>query len=154
MVVDIVFRRVRTPAERAAARRVLAATRDAYRSPHTAGEPDWCGLWDLTAEDGTAPVAVAATAGLSRLALEVRGLAAARGSAMWERLVRELADAGRAHGVEWMVAGADCPHAMILLRRNGFVDAAALPGHSGFAAAVGPGGLPAGDAVVWLAREI
>lgn len=142
MVVDesrppsgIVFRRLVTPDERARARDLLAGA--GYRSPRLAGDEVWSGLWDLTAADGAALTAAAATRQMSVRILEVRVLVARPGphrSALYGRLVHELADLCRANGVEGMVAGVaggDNAGAE-LLRRAGFE--------------VGPAG--------WLAREV
>ena len=141
----IVFRRLGTPAERARARGLLVAAGPAYRSPRLAGDEVWSGLFDLTAADGAAPAAVAATLPMSVRVLEVRALVVRTGapsSAMWGRLVRELADECRAQGAEWLVAGiADGDTAAVELRRAGF-GPAPVPG------------LPEAGSLGWLAWEV
>ena len=142
----IVFRRLGMPAERSHAGRLLSAGGGVFRSPRLSGEESWSGLWNLTAADGAALTAAAATRRMSSRVLEVRALAVRPGphrQAMWARLVRELADVCRASGVERMVAGtADGDAAGLrLLRRAGF-DPAADPG------------LPDPGSIAWLARYV
>jgi hypothetical protein len=121
----IVYRRLDTPAERARARRLLCAGGPAYRSPRLCGDEAWAGLWNLTAANGAALAAAASTVRISARVLEVRAMVVPAGghrSALGRRLVRELADACRAHGAQWMVAGvgeADVA-AVDLLRGMGF----------------------------------
>jgi hypothetical protein len=144
----MVFRRLRTPAERSAAARLLRSGLWAFRAPAAAttrppaGEPEWSGLWSLTAEDGVALTAAAATVRVSQRMTELLAVAAP-GSGLWMRLVRELANACRAQGVEWMVAGpgGSDAAAVDLLRRAGFDKAEDL-------------GLPQTDSVVWLALPV
>jgi hypothetical protein len=142
----VVFRRLGTWAERPPAPGLCGAGAHAYRSPRLAGDEAWAGLWNLTADDGAALTAAAATLAMSARVLEVRALIVRAGAgwpAMCRRLVRELADEGRAHGAEWLVAGAAAgdPAAPDLLRRAGF-GSAGMPG------------LPEAGPIVWLAREV
>jgi hypothetical protein len=142
----IVFRRLGTPAERARAGGLLDGAGPAYRSPRLAGDEVWSGLWNLTAADGAALTAAAATLRMSAGMLEVRALAVRLGehsSAMWARLVRELGDECRATGAERMVAG------------TGEHDAAAaeLLRRAGFGTMPDPGP-PGPGSIVWLAREV
>jgi hypothetical protein len=142
----VVFRGLGTPAERLRARRLLDAATPAYRSPRLIGDEAWSGLWNLTAADGAALMAAAATVRMSVRALEVRALAVragGQGPAMWGRLVRELADVCRAYGAEWLVAGT----------ANGDAAAVALLRRAGFAASLEVG-LPDLGSIVWLAREV
>ena len=153
MVVDkdrlpsgIVFRRFGTPAERSRARGLLDAAGPAYRSPRLAGDEVWFGLWNLTAANGAALTAGAATLRMSARVLEVRALVVRTGvhrSAMWGRLVRELAEVCRAQGAEWMVAGT----------AGGDVAAAELLRRAGFDTTSDPG-LPDAGSIGWLAREV
>ncbi|MBG0564774.1 hypothetical protein [Actinoplanes aureus] len=146
MLSEIVFRRLGEPAERSQAGELLVAGGCVYRSPRLAGDERWSGLWNLTAADGAALTAAAATMRMSARILEVRALAARPGEhcpAMWARLVRELADTCRARGAESMVAGFAGGDAAAegLLRRAGF-DTASDPG------------LPGLDSIKWVAREV
>jgi len=122
----IVFRRLGTAAERSSARGLLDGAGIAYRSPRLAGDEVWSGLWNLTAANGAALTAAAATLRTSARVLELRALVAVRNgghrNALCGRLVRELADVCRAHGAERMmagIAGGDVAAAR-LLRRAGF----------------------------------
>jgi hypothetical protein len=140
----IVFRRLGAPAERSQAQALLDAGGPAYRSPRLAGDEAWSGLWNLTAANGTALAAAAATLRMSARVLEVRALVVRAGvprAAMWGRLVREMADGCRAHGGEWMVAAGAEGGALDPLRRAGFGPAAGLD-------------LPAAGPLLWLAREV
>lgn len=139
----IVFRRLGTPAERSRARALLDAADLAYRSPRLAGDEVWSGLWNLTAANSAALTAAAATLPMSARVLEVRALVVWNRSAMCGRLVRELADVCRAHGVESMVAGVagGDAAAVHLLRRAGF-DATSDPG------------LPGAGSIEWLTWNV
>ncbi|WP_250032820.1 GNAT family N-acetyltransferase [Paractinoplanes maris] len=141
----IVFRRLGTPAERSRARALLDAAGPAYRSPRLAGDEVWFGLFDLTAANGAALTAAAATLPTSARVLEARALVwtSAHWSQTCGRLVRELADVCRAHGAEWMVAAvADGDTAAVhLLRRAGF-DTTSDPG------------LPDTGSIEWLMRDV
>jgi hypothetical protein len=136
VVTDIVFRRLGAPDPRA--RRLLGA--GGFRSPRLAPADDWCGLWNLTANDGSALVAVAATARPSPRFLEVRALAAS-GDALWRRLIRELTDTCRAQGAEWLVAAAAVTDQAARDLLTGFTPAADLD-------------LPRSPSIVWLVREV
>ncbi|MEV6636577.1 hypothetical protein AB0M54_38135 [Actinoplanes sp. NPDC051470] len=144
MVTDIVYRRLSSPHEtrgpssphetrgpstpdeadgKDEARRLLSEAAG-YRSPRRTGDEVWSGLWNLTAAAGNALVAVAATARLSPRVVELRAIAAAHPDG-YARLLRELADDGRATGAEWLVA-ADAAGAT-WLRRAGYDPWLALP---------------------------
>ena len=140
----IVFRRLGAPAERSQAHALLGAGGPAYRSPRLAGDEAWSGLWNLTAANGSALLAAAATLRMSAHVLEVRALVVRAGghrAAMWARLVREVADGCRAHGGEWMVAAGAEAGALDPLRGTGFGQAAGLD-------------LPGAGSLLWLAREV
>lgn len=112
-------------------------------------------MWNLTAASGAALAAAAATVRLSARVVEVRAVVVPAGGhrpALGGRLVRELADACRAQGVERMVAGTARAGggefgagdaAVDLLRRMDFhpVTAADL-------------GVPDVGSLVWLALEV
>lgn len=109
-----------------------------YRSPRLDGGVVWYGLYDLTAGNGAA--AAAAAVWLSTRVLEVRAMVVPGGVApLRARLVRELTDAGRARGAQWLVAA----DAGDLLRREGFAPVAAADL-----------GLVERDPVTWFAVEI
>ena len=91
MVAGIVFRRLGGPAE-------LVGVAG-YRSSRLSGGEAWSGLSDLTADDGAALIAVAATVRLSPQVVELRAFAAAPFDG-YARLLRELADDCRATGAE------------------------------------------------------
>ena len=116
VVTDMVFRQLSTAADYVRARRLFGGR--AYRC---AGEV-WSGLWNLTADDGAALAAVAATRQLSPRVVEVRAIVTAADDhayALRARLLRELANACRASGAEWLVTGADRVGADVL-RSAGF----------------------------------
>jgi hypothetical protein len=115
----MVFRRLGTPVDFSRAYRLLGAC-----VPRPADEI-WSGLWNLTADDGDALAAIAATRQISRRVVEVRAIRTDQGYAVQARLLHELADACRAHGVEWLVATAGGAGADVL-RRVGFVLATEL----------------------------
>jgi len=110
----MVFRRLETPADFSRACRLFGAC-----EPWSADEI-WFGLWNLTATDGDALAAIAATRRNSPRVVEVRAIKTHRGYAVQARLLRELADTCRAHGVEWLIATADAAGTDVL-RRQGFV---------------------------------
>jgi hypothetical protein len=142
----IVFRRLGAPAERSRARGLLDRAGLAYRSPRLAGDEVWSGLWNLTAADGAALTAAAATLRISARVLEVRALAvrtSAHRSALCGRLIRELADGCRAYGAEWMVAGI----------AGGDATAVRLLRRAGFATTLDPE-LPDTGSIGWFAREV
>jgi GNAT superfamily N-acetyltransferase len=112
----MVFRRLATPADFAQAYRLLGAG-----GPRPADEV-WFGLWNLTAADGDALAAIAATRPSSPRVVEVRAVKTRQGYAVRARLLRELADTCRADGVEWLLADAGRPGADVL-RRHGFAPA-------------------------------
>src|SRR5688500_11304708 len=116
VVVDMVFRRLETPADFSGACRAFGAC----------GPPltqVWFGLWNLTADDGDALVAIAATRRISSRVIEIHAVETHQGYAVQARLLRELADTCRAHGVEWLVAAADGAGTDVR-RRQGLVVAA------------------------------
>jgi len=96
----MVFRRLGTPVDFSRACRLLGAC-----APRSADEI-WSGLWNLTADDGDVLAAIAATRQISPRVVEVRAIKTNQGYAVQARLLRELADACRARGVEWLVAPA------------------------------------------------
>lgn len=107
-VTGVVFRRLRSPSERAAADRLLAEG-DASGSPvEGAGGDVLFGLWDLAGLDAEALLAAAATrpvdAGGS---VELRGIvvrARLRRRRLGRRLLAEVADALRSEGAARLVA--------------------------------------------------
>ena len=111
MVAILVFRRLESPADLALAGRRLGRVRHPQES--------WFGLWNLTAAEDDALVAVAATRQRSARSVEVRAIKSVPGYDVPARLLRELADVCRARGVEWLVAnqGGTEPE---VLRRAGF----------------------------------
>jgi len=144
----IVFRRLRSPAEREAARRLLAdrgAPPPRVRMP---GETVLYGLWDLAAPNGERLVAVAATqrlddAGLVALCgIAIRADLRRRG--LGRRLVTEVADALRAQGAARLVVRLDGDHR----------PAAALLTRAGFAATTDADGQSAGTEVGCLYLEL
>jgi hypothetical protein len=122
LVLSVVFRRLGTAAERSRAHRMLDAGGSVYRSPRLDGGVVWYGLYDLTAANGATPEAAAAAVSMSTRVLEVCAMVVPTGAAaLRARLVRELTDAGRACGVQWVVAA----DAADFLRREGFAPVAA-----------------------------
>jgi len=98
VVADMVYRRLGTPVDFWRACRLLGA------GGSRPADEIWSGLWNLTADDGDALAAVAATRQISPRVVEVRAIRTNHGYAVQARLLRELADASRANGVEWLVA--------------------------------------------------
>lgn len=144
----IVFRQLTACGERSWADLMLAGGGPGFRSPRLAGDETWYGLCDLAGETGSVVAAAAATCRLSMRVLEVRAMAMpASGdwAALRRRLMRELANACRAQGAQWMVAGAAGVDAAAvdLLRGGGFTLAAA--------ASVD---MPDLGSVIWLAVEV
>ena len=145
-MLSVVFRRLGTAAERSRARRMLDAGGSVYRSPRLGGGVVWYGLHDLTAANGAAPEAAAAALPMSARVLEVCAIVVPTGvrqDALRGRLVRELTDAGRARGAQWVVAGAVDVQAEDFLRREGFTPVAARDL-----------GLRELDPIAWWALEI
>ena len=144
----IVFRRLRSPAEREAARRLLA---DGDAPPLTVrmpGETVLFGLWDLAAPNGERLVAVAATQRLDDAgSVEPCGIvvrADLRRRGLGRRLVTEVADALRAQGAARLVVRLEGDHR----------PAAALLARAGFAATTDADGQSAGTDVGWLYLEL
>jgi hypothetical protein len=149
----IVFRRLRTEAERALALSLLAAGGRSWPAGRASGVA-WFGLWDLAAAEGVALIAAAATRPVTAATAELCALAVPAAvlplRGLGDRLLREVADTLRAQGVERMVArleGDDGRQA--LLRDAGLVPLPALqrpdlPWR-------GSGGADAG---VWLSLEL
>ena len=139
----IVFRRLDTRDERELARS-LAAAGPSSASPGCPGAWAWFGLWDLAPVEGVGLVGAAATRLVTPKTAELCVLAvpaALPWPGLGDRLVREVADALRAQGAEWVVArpaGGD-GRRLALLRGAGFE--AAGPRH------------PDGSAV-WLSLEL
>jgi GNAT superfamily N-acetyltransferase len=144
-VTGIVFRRLRTPAEREAARRLLADSGVPPAAARDPGDAVLYGLWDLAAPPEAGLVGVAATLPPDEAgSVELCGLAVragARRQGLGRRLVAEVADALRSEGAACLVArleGADEPAAVLLAR-------------AGFAASTYPEGRSAGTALGYLA---
>jgi GNAT superfamily N-acetyltransferase len=144
----IVFRRLRSPAEREAAHRLLAdggAPPGPVRMP---GETMLFGLWDLAAPNGGGLVAVAATQRLDDAgSVELGGIvvrADLRRRGLGRRLVTEVADALRAQGVAHLVVRLEGDHR----------SAAALLTRAGFAATTDAEVQSAGTEVDWLYLEL
>ena len=114
----MLYRRLGSPADFSRACRLLGAG-------ERPADEIWSGLWNLTADDGDALAAIAATRQLSPRVVEVREIKTDQGYAVQARLLRELADACRAQGVEWLVAVADGGGTAVL-RRAGFAPAPGL----------------------------
>lgn len=124
----IVFRRLRTPTERKAARSLLAdsGAPPAVVQRHN-GEVLF-GLWDLAAPDPEALVAAAATRPADAGSVELCNLvvrASLRSRGLGRRLVTEVADALRAKGAARLVTRLEGDQGPVaaLLRRAGFVAA-------------------------------
>ena len=122
----IVFRSVRSPSERSAARRLLVDSGVPPAAVHSGGDTVLYGLWDLAAANGEELVGVAATrppdAGGS---VELCGIAIRAGlrrRGLGLRLVTEVADALRVEGAQRLVAkaGDRKSPATALLARAGF----------------------------------
>jgi GNAT superfamily N-acetyltransferase len=149
----IVFRPLRTDAERALARSLPAATGRA-RPAGEEGGLAWFGLWDLAADEGETLLGAAATRTVTAATAELCALAVAdappwRG--LGDRLLREVADTLRAQGVERMVARlAGDDGRLALLRDAGLVP---LPDRQRQELARGGRG-GADDAGAWLSLEL
>jgi GNAT superfamily N-acetyltransferase len=149
----IVFRRLRTEAERALALSLLAAGGRSLPAGRASGVT-WFGLWDLAAAEGVALIGAAATRPVTAATAELCALAvpaAVPWRGLGDRLLREVADTLRAHGVERMVArleGDDGRRAM--LRDAGLVPVPALQRQE----LPRPGSGGADDADVWLSLEL
>jgi GNAT superfamily N-acetyltransferase len=139
----IVFRRLRSPSEREAARSLLVDSGVPPAAIRSAGDMLLYSLWDLAAPTGEGLVGVAATrppddAGSVELCgIAIRADLRRRGLGL--RLVSEVADAWRATGAARLVARlADDQR-----------PAAALLARAGFAATTDADGQPAGTDVGW-----
>jgi len=119
VVADMVYRRLGTPVDFWRACRLLGA------GGSRPADEIWSGLWNLTADDGNALAAVAATRQISPRVVEIRAIRTNHGHPVQARLLRELADASRANGVEWLVAVAGGAGTE-LFRRAGFASATDL----------------------------
>ena len=84
VVADMVFRRLGTPVDFFRACRLLGTC-------EPRADEIWSGLWNLTADDGDALAAIAATRRISPQVVEVRAISTNRGLAVQARLLRELA---------------------------------------------------------------
>lgn len=126
----VVFRRLRSPAEREAAHRLLADGGARQGPVRTPGQAVLFGLWDLAAPNGEGLVAVAATHRLDDAgSVELRGIvvrADLRRRGLGRRLVGEVADALRAQGAALLVVRLEGDHrpAAALLTRAGFAASA------------------------------
>jgi GNAT superfamily N-acetyltransferase len=125
-VTGIVFRRLRTPTEWEAARRLLADSGVPPAAVRDAGETVLYGLWDLAAPNEEGLVGVAATQPPDEAgSVELYGFAvraSLRRRGLGGRLVAEVADVSRSEGAARLVArlGGDDGPAAILLARAGF----------------------------------
>ena len=139
----LVFRRLRSPTEREAARRLLADSGVPPVAIRSAGDTVLYGLWDLAATNGDGLVGVAATQPLddagsvALCGIVVRADLRRRG--LGRRLVTEVADASRAEGGARLVVRLDGDHR----------PAAALLTRAGFAATTDADGQSAGTEVGW-----
>jgi GNAT superfamily N-acetyltransferase len=116
----IVFRRLHGDAERAQARSLLAAGGRSWSAGRLGGLA-WFGLWDLAAADGVALLGAAATRPVTVGTAELCALAvpaAPPWQGLADRLLREVADALRAQGVERMVARPGSDHGRLALLRD------------------------------------
>jgi ribosomal protein S18 acetylase RimI-like enzyme len=132
----IVFRRLRSPSERSAARRLLVGSGVPPAAIRSAGDTVLYGLWDLATATGEELVGVAATrlpddAGSVELCgIAIRADLRRRGLGL--RLVSEAADAWRAKGAARLVArlADDQQPAAALLARAGFATTTDADGQS------------------------
>ena len=130
----IVFRRLRSPAERKAARRLLADNGAPLRTVWIPGETVLFGLWDLAVLNGEGLVAVAATQRLDGAgSVELCDIVVRPGlrrQGLGRRLVAEVADALRVEGAACLAARLERGHepAAALLARTGFTTAARAGG--------------------------
>ena len=139
----IVFRRLRSPSEREAARSLLVDSGVPPAAVHSRSDTVLYGLWDLAAPNGEGLVGVAATQPLDDTGtVELRGIAIRGGlrrRGLGRRLVSEVADAWRATGAARLVARLDGDHR----------PAAALLARAGFAATTDADGQSAGTDLGW-----
>jgi GNAT superfamily N-acetyltransferase len=146
----IVFRRLRTDAERALARSLPAAGGRLWPAGR-AGGLAWFGLWDLAADEGETLLGAAATRPVTAATAELCALAipaAPPWRGLGDRLLREVADTLRAQGVERMVARLEGDDGRLaLLRDAGLVP---LPARQRQELARGD----PRDAGVWLSLEL
>jgi ribosomal protein S18 acetylase RimI-like enzyme len=127
-VTGIVFRRLRAPTERKAAKRLLADGGALATTVDRNNGIVLFGLWDLAAPDPEALVAAAATRPADAGAVELCAIvvrAGLRHQGLGRRLVAEVADALRAKGAARLVTRLEGDHGPVaaLLRRAGFVAA-------------------------------
>ena len=139
----IVFRSIRSRAERDAAGRLLADSGVPPSTVRLPGDPVLYGLWDLAAPNGEGLVGVAATQPPDDTgSVELCGIAVRAGlrrRGLGRRLVTEVADALRTKGAARLVArlkGDQGPAAALLAR-------------AGFAATTDADGQSAGTDVGW-----
>lgn len=145
----IVFRRLRTEAERALARSLLAAGGRSWPAGRSGGLA-WFGLWDLAAAEGMALLGAAATRPLTAGTAELCALAVPAAPAwqgLGDRLLREVADTLRAQGVEQMVARSDGDDGRLALLRDAGLVPLAAPQRSELE-------LSRDDTGVWLSLEL
>jgi GNAT superfamily N-acetyltransferase len=132
----IVFRRLRSPSEREAARSLLVDSGVPPAAVHSTSDTVLYGLWDLAAPNGEGLVGVAATQPLDDTGtVELRGIAIRadlRRRGLGRRLVSEAANAWRATGAARLVArlADDQRPAAALLARAGFAATADANGQS------------------------
>jgi hypothetical protein len=132
----IVFRSVRSPLERSAARRLLADSGVPPAAIRGSGDTVLYGLWDLAAASGEDLVGVAATQPPDAVgSVELCGIAVRAGlrrRGLGLRLVTGVADALRMQGAQRLVAksGDLQSSTTALLARAGFAATAAGDGRS------------------------
>lgn len=135
-VTGIVFRRLRTPTERKAARRLLADSGVPPAAVHDSSHAVLYGLWDLAAPNEAGLVGVAVTLPPDEAgSVELSGFAIhadVRHRGLGRRLVAEVADALRSEGAACLVARLQGDHepAAVLLARAGFTGSTDADGRS------------------------
>ena len=142
-VTGIVFRSVWSPAERAAASRLLADSGVPPAAVHSTGDTALYGLWDLTAPAGEGLVGVAATQPLAAAgSVQLCGIAVRadlRRRGLGRRLVTEVANVLRATGATSLAARLEADYG----------PAAAVLARAGFAAPTDADGQSAGTDTGW-----
>jgi len=131
----IVFRRLRSPSERSAARRLLVGSGVPPAAIRSAGDTVLYGLWDLATATGEELVGVATRPPDDAGSVELCGIAIRadlRRRGLGLRLVSEAADAWRAKGAARLVArlADDQQPAAALLARAGFATTTDADGQS------------------------
>jgi GNAT superfamily N-acetyltransferase len=135
-VTGIVFRQLRAPTERKAARRLLADSGVPPAAVRDPGDAVLYGLWDLAAPHEAGLVGVAATLPPDEAgSVELCGFAIRAGvrrQGLGRRLVAEVADALRSEGAACLVARLEGDHepAAVLLAQAGFAASTDADGRS------------------------